>query len=154
MTNSDIVKTAFAAFEAGDFQEYANYFSEDFVWVGSFPKPLNKRNALRLVSALKEGIPDLQLNLVLRGEEGANRIRGTIAPTGTHSKMLALPGVTPLPPTGRSIAAMRELVEFTLENGKITRIEDSETEGGELLRILESLGMDLYSIPFEAIFPE
>jgi hypothetical protein len=153
MSNSEIVKAAYAALEAGDIQTYADFFSDDFLWVGSFPKPLNKKNSLTLIAALRGGLPDLLLNLYVVAEVGENTVRGTIAPTATHTAPLVLPGVTPLPPTGRSIAATRQLIEFTLVNGKITRIEDGEAEGGELLKILESLGLELYDVPFEAIFP-
>jgi hypothetical protein len=148
MSNSEIVKALRVMFDTGDLQHWAEYFSDDFLWVGSFPKPLNKKNTLLLLSALKAGIPDLSLNFHFVAEVGENIVRGTIEPTGTHTAPIVLPGVAPLPPTGKSFAATRQLIEYTVVNENITRFEISEAEGGELFTILGFLGLDLENVLF------
>jgi hypothetical protein len=61
MPNAEIVKAACAAFDAGNLQCYADFFSDDFQWVGSFPKPLNKKNGSSLFQV---GKPRLSLSTI------------------------------------------------------------------------------------------
>jgi hypothetical protein len=154
MSNSEIIKAARAVFDAGDLQRYADFLAEDFQWVGSFPKPLNKKSTLVLLTALKTGIPDLSLNFCFVAEMSENTVRGTIAPSGTHTAPLVLPGVAPLSPTGKSFAATRQLIEYTFVNGKISRFEIGESEGGELFKMLEYLGLELGNVSFAEMFPD
>ncbi len=154
MSNADIIKAARAAFDAEDFKRYADFLSEDFLWVGSFPKPLNKKNTIKWITAIKAGVPDFSLNFRFVSEVGENIVRGTIEPSGTHTATLALPGITPLPPTGKSFAATLQLIEYTIRDGKISRFEIGEAEGGELFKMLGFLGLELESMSFEDLFPE
>ena len=132
-----------AALESEDPRGAAPYFSEDFVWQGNFPRPLDKPRYLQLMIALKKGFPDYTLNVKCCRESENEICRATMEPVGTHSGTFAIPGLPPIKATGMVVALPRQAMEFTLRGAQICRINLEHASGGGIMGLLESLGVDL-----------
>jgi len=122
LTKCEFVRAAMAALESDDPQCAAPYFTEDFVWQGNFPRPLDKQRCLQLMIALQKGFPDYTLNVKCCQETEAGICRATMEPVGTHSGTFAVPGLPPFKPTGISVALPRQAMEFTLRRSPISKI--------------------------------
>ncbi len=99
MTNSELINAAIKALESEDPRSAEIYFSDKFVWKGTFLKLLDRRQFLGMMVALKGGFPDYTLNLKIVAETEEQFVDATMDPVGTHSGILAFPGMTPVQAT-------------------------------------------------------
>jgi hypothetical protein len=143
MTNTDIIRIAFAALESNDPHSAEEYFADDFTWKGTFPKPLNKSKFMGMATALKRAMPDYTLNVRIERELDKERFLGTIDPLGTHTGLFVLPGITPIQPTGNCVALPRHPIEILMSKGKITEISVEDVSQGGMAGLLSFLGIDI-----------
>jgi predicted ester cyclase len=142
MTGIEIVKAALAALEAGDFNKASGMLADDMVFAGPVPEPVGKREFIGIQTAMHAGIPDWKFNAADFKENG-NQVTVVLQITGTQTKELQLPmpGMAPIPPTGKHIALPKEPGTFTIKDGKITRLEASSVPGGGVMGVLAQLGV-------------
>jgi hypothetical protein len=149
MKNSELVKKAMAQLESDDPARAAGYFSSDFQFHGSMPKPLDFHQMSDLIMAILRAFPDWRMQFTLLSEEG-DVVRGMVEPRGTHTgKELRLPGIAPVPATGVSVILARSPVEFVIHDGEISQMRMEMASGAGIPGILEQLGLEV-----EATLPQ
>ena len=104
MSGIDIVKSALAAAEAGDFAKVSGMVTDDMQFAGPVPNPVGKKEFIGIQSAMVAGIPDWKFNAADFKEEG-DQVKATLQITGTQSKELRppIPGVQPIPASGKHL---------------------------------------------------
>ena len=144
MGNIDIVKSVLAAFESGDAKKAQSLLSDDMVFAGPVPEPVNGREFVDLQSALVAAIPDWKFNAGEYKEQG-DKVLVKVHISGTHSKPLTLPpmGIQSLPATGKHVQLPYENLTITVKNGKATRIDGEHVEGGGVPGLLAQLGVKI-----------
>jgi predicted ester cyclase len=144
MSAKDIAMAGVRAFEAHDFTKAAGLLSEDLVFTGPTPQPLGKREYVGVQTALINALPDWKFNAQDFKEEG-DRVTVPIRISGTHTGALNLPmpGIPPLPPTGKHVQLPEEHVVFTVKDNKISRIETDQVPGAGVPGLLSQLGVHL-----------
>jgi predicted ester cyclase len=130
--------------ENAQWNELENLLSDDFVFEGPVPEPLNKERFMEMHRPLVVGFPDLKYNLKDLKADG-DRVVGTLAITGTHTGPLDLSPVhgPMLEPTNKAVALARD--EFTVwyDGDKIKKIYSIPSEGGGMDALLDQIGAPL-----------
>ncbi|MFN2119338.1 MAG: nuclear transport factor 2 family protein [Anaerolineales bacterium] len=142
MSGIDIVKAALAAAEAGDYAKVSGMLTDDMKFAGPVPNPVGKNEFIGIQSAMVAGIPDWKFNASDLKEEG-DKVTGALQISGTQSKelKLPLPGMQPIPATGKHVSLPKEPVTFTIRDGKIARLESAVVPGGGVMGVLAQLGV-------------
>ncbi|HLY32749.1 MAG TPA: hypothetical protein VKQ36_17125, partial [Ktedonobacterales bacterium] len=92
--------------------------------------------------ALLTAIPDWNLNAHDFREEG-DKVYVTDGITGTHTGVLAaVPGVPPVPPTGKSIHLTPSAEVYTIRGNQVSRLEITSPAGG-VVEIYAQVGAPL-----------
>jgi predicted ester cyclase len=98
---------------------------------GVLPQPLPALEALKMISGLTAGIPDLKYDIkevTVHGNEATVKAQWS----GTHSGSLNLPmpGMSALPPTGKKVS-VKDTYILTVRGDKVAHIRvDSPADGG------------------------
>ena len=142
-TRVDTVKNFVGALESNSLDEAQGFLSDDFIFSGWTPRPLDKKGFLSLITGLKEGIPGLIFNLhnVAERDEG---VTGTMQVTGYQTDSFLIPamGTPVIPQTANSISLPAEDVTFIVNKGKITSMNIRSVEGGGINGLFNQLGFD------------
>lgn len=147
MSAIDTVQAAQAAFESDDHTTLASLLTEDFMFSGPVPRPLGKAEFLGLARALKAALPDWAFHARDFHSDG-DQVTFTVQITGTHSGILAvIPGVPPVPPTGKSIQLPAEQLMMTVRGNQISRYVVELTPGGGVPGIYAQVGAPLPPAP-------
>lgn len=144
MSAMDVVKSGFAAIEAGDFNKLDSLVADDFVFAGPVPQPVGKREFLGLQSALLKAMPDWKFNARDMSENG-DQVTMLLQVTGTQTGELQLPmpGMPPIPSTGKRVELPYEESAFTVKNGKLSRLDVKSSPMGGVMGILSQLGVPM-----------
>src|SRR5205085_12087068 len=102
MNKTETVKAFSSALESKDFEKAASYLSDDFTLSGPTPQPVGKNEFIGIQSAFMRAIPDWSFNHHDLQEQG-DKVTSAVQITGTHTKELVVPGMPPLPATGKKI---------------------------------------------------
>jgi len=147
MTRLETVHAFADAVEAQDFDKAASYLSDDFVFTGPVPQPVGKNEFIAIQSAFARAIPDWSFNSHDEVEEG-NKVSVAVQITGTHTQELVLPmpGMPPIPPTGKRISLPEEHVEYTFSGDKIASLTSDNVPGGGVPGVLAQIGVPLPSM--------
>ena len=147
MTKLETVHAFADALEAQDFDKAASYLSDDFVFAGPVPQPVGKNEFIAIQSAFLRAMPDWSFNSHDEVEE-RDKVRVAVQITGTHTHELVLPmpGMPPIPPTGKRISLPVEHVEYTLSGNKITSLSSDNVPGGGVPGVLAQMGVPLPSM--------
>ena len=130
MNNTDIVKAGLKAWESNDVHTLSELVADDFSLSGPVPQPVGKHEFLALMQILHTAMPDFAFN-VSRFEERGETVIARSHITGTHTGILALPGMPPIAPTGKKVALPEEVQTYTLKNGKLhTLVTDARPDAG------------------------
>jgi predicted ester cyclase len=142
MNGIDIVKSALSAAEAGDFARVSGMLTDDMKFAGPVPNPVGKKEFIGIQSAMVAGIPDWKFNATDYKEAG-DKVMAMFQIAGTQTKelRLPLPGMQPLPATGKHVSLPKEPVTFTIKDGKISRLESAAVPGGGVMGVLAQLGV-------------
>jgi hypothetical protein len=105
---------------------------------------VGKPEFLAIQSAMQAGIPDWKVNASDFKENG-DKVSVVFQITGTQTAELKLPmpGMPPIPPTGKRVSLPKEPTTFTVKDGKVTRIESAGVPGGGVMGLLAQLGVPL-----------
>lgn len=140
MGNTDIVKTGLRAWEAGDAQTLAPLVADDFMLTGPVPQPLGKQDFLGLMHVLHNALPDFAFNISSFEEDGDTVVaRAHI--TGTHTGVLAMPGMPSLPPTGKKVSLPEEVQTYTLRDSKLQSLATDGRPDAGIPGLLAQLGV-------------
>jgi predicted ester cyclase len=125
------------AVNAQQWDRVAGYLTEDFVFSGITPQPVGKQGFIEGQKAWFAGVPDWHVTPENLREEGGT-VKADTRITGTHTGVLALPGMPPIPPTSKSFATADRAVA-TLRGDQIASLTIEPGSPG----ILEQLGIQL-----------
>ncbi len=150
MNGADIIKQFMIALESQEFTQASDYLADDFTFTSNLPRPLNKRQFIMLMKELKEGMPNLSLNMrdihetsnQLKQEQNAEC---TVQLTGTQSNIMELVPLSlpPISETNRLVRLPAEQWHFTFENDKVATIVAPPVPGGGIPGLLAQLGVDI-----------
>lgn len=152
MTSATEIVTAFmTALEAKDFDRAASYLSDDFIFIGSTPQPLNKDQFISTMSGLASGIPNLSYNfrdihdILGQQQWQEERVEATIQMRGTQTESFELQWLSlpPIPQMGKSISLPQEHWQFSVKGDKITMLTTDRVPGGGITGLLGQLGIDI-----------
>jgi len=149
MSAVDIVKDFMIALEAKEFDKAASYLSDEFVFSGWTPQPLDKDQFITVMRELKAGLPNLSYHFQavkdVHDLEQEDSVKAAIQMTGTQTDGFILPplGLPPIPQMARTVSLPEEQWNFTLQGGKIVRIMVHRVPGGGIQGLLQQLGIDV-----------
>lgn len=142
MSNLDSARKALQAFSSGDVATTTSLMADDYQFLGVTPQPLGKEEFLGFMHAMKTAFPDFTFEEITATESGATvTIKHHI--TGTHTGPLNLPGMPPIPATGKSIRLSEEGSVFTFRGEKISQYQAETTPDGGLPGMLKQLGVQM-----------
>ena len=141
MDRIETVKAFATTLEARDFEKAASYLSDDFVLSGPTPQPVSKQEFIAVQSAFQNAFPDWSFNSHNEVEHG-DTVTAAVNVTGTHTHELVvpMPGMPPIPPTGKKIALPEEHMTFTFKGEKIARLSSDNVPGGGVMGVLAQIG--------------
>lgn len=140
MSNTDIVKTGLRAWEQDEEQTLASLVAHDFVLSGPTPQPLGKPEFIGMMHAIHAAMPDFAFNISSFEEDGDTVVARSYI-TGTHTGTLALPGLPPLPATGKKVSLPEEVQTYTLKDGKLQKLTTDGRPDGGIPGMLAQLGV-------------
>jgi hypothetical protein len=118
MNNTEIVKTGMKAWESSDVPTMTELVADDFVLSGPTPQPLGK-------------------------QEHGDSVIAKAHITCTHTGVLALPGMPPIPATGKKVALPEEVQTYTVKNGKLTSLSTDARPDAGIPGMLAQLGFPI-----------
>lgn len=151
MSNTDIAKSLYAAWEARDLKKSASLLSDNFVLTGPAPVPLNKEAYLTFQSVHNDGFPVWSFNPRDFQEDG-DTVKCVCKITATHSgtydvSRLGIP-VPPIAATDISPIWPEEEMTFTIKGGKVVSLVVRQLgEGAGVMGTVKQLGIAFPSMP-------
>lgn len=142
MNKIETVDAFSAALESHDFDKAATYLSDDFTLSGPTPQPVGKNEFIGIQSAFMRAIPDWSFNSHDLQEQG-EKVTSAVQITGTHTKELVVPGMPPIPATGKKISLPEEHLEFTFKGDKIASLSSDNVPGGGVPGVLQQIGVQV-----------
>ncbi len=119
----------------------ASTVSDRLRFVGA-TRSLDRSQFLAFIAALYSGFPDWHYAYD-RVEEVDGRLAIKWRQGGTHTALLALPGIDAVPATGRSVIIPEHYFFYEVTDGLITVIHPDPIPGGAPRGILEQIGVVL-----------
>lgn len=142
MSNLDLARKALQAFESGDVATTTSLMADDYSFEGVVPQPLTKQDFLGFMQVMNTAAPDFKFNEMSASESGDTvTIKHHI--TGTQTGTLALPGMPPIPATGKKFTLSEETSVFTFRGGKIVKYVALHAPDGGLPGMLKQLGVSM-----------
>ncbi len=142
MSNLDLARKALQASEAGDVATLGGMVTDDFQFLGVTPMPLGKAEFIGFIQSLHTAFPDFKFNETTASESGDTAtIKHKI--TGTHTGAFSVPGMPPIPATGKKFQLPEETSVFTFAGGKATKYTAHPAPDGGLPGILKQLGVEM-----------
>jgi predicted ester cyclase len=143
MSNIEIVKRGMQAFAAGDVATLESLLTDDFIFSGPTPQPLHKAEFLGLCQANHTAFPDFDFH-ASDFQENGDIVTTSAAITGTHLGTLALiPGVPPVPATGKRIHLPEDHLTYTMRDGKLAKLDVVSPPGGSIPAAYAQVGAPL-----------
>jgi hypothetical protein len=142
MSNLDLARKALHASEQGDLATLGGMVSDDFQFLGVTPQTLGKQEFLGFIESLHTAFPDFKFNETGASESGNTAtIKHKI--TGTHTGTFNVPGMPPIPATGKSFTLPEETSVFTFAGEKATKYLAEPAPNGGLVGILSQIGVQM-----------
>ena len=142
MDPKETTQSLMNAIQKGDFVKAKSLLTDDFMFSGPVPEPVNGPAWLDMSKNLKAAFPDLDYQFKIEGVNG-NVVNISAQLKGTHKGDLDLTamGMGVIPATNKSFAASREHGKVTVQGDKIKSLANEPTEGAGLMAILGQLGV-------------
>jgi len=144
MNAQELVQDFYSSIEKKQSTHALSLLSEDFVFSGATPVPLNKHQYVSTMEALAAAMPDFSFGYKLVKVNGSD-VEATLELTGTQTAdlVLPIPGIPRVPATGKKVHLPKEKVELTTRNGLLTSFKVENTPNGGVTGILQQLGVAL-----------
>jgi predicted ester cyclase len=136
-----VFDTYIAGLKAHDVAQIATTVSEDLAFV-SATRTLTKPQFLSMITALYTGFPDWHYDhdapywqddlVVVKWRQ-----------SGTHHGVFAMPGLAPIPPTGRRVTIPEQLFFYRVRDDSIVMIRPEVIAGGAPRGILQQIGVEI-----------
>jgi SnoaL-like protein len=144
MTPIETVQAVLGAIEASDWQRARSLLADDFTLGGPTSQPIGPDAFLGIHRAFAAAMPDFSFNAGNFHEaNGTVTYQVRITGTQTHDLVLPVPGIAPIPATGKRVSLPAEPNRVTLRGDKVATAESSEVPGGGLAGLLAQLGVSL-----------
>src|SRR5437867_1480069 len=138
MKGSQVVRAVMNAWESHNIDELHSRLTEDCIFMGLVPQPINKEEFISIALAILAAMPDLALHATHFQEEG-DKVRVQSAITGRHIRELHLPGLAIVSSSGKKIALPIETHEYTIRGEMISALTIEPVEGGGVAGLLAQL---------------
>ena len=144
MDAKETVKTLIEAVQSGDYKRARSLLSDDFMFSGPVPEPINGEQWLGMSASMKAAFPDLDYHFQVEGVEG-EVVKTSSQLSGTHSGNFDLTamGMGVIPATGKSFSMVKDSAEGEVREGKVVAYRVQPTEGAGLIAILTQLGISV-----------
>lgn len=143
-SNADVVLRMLGAIEGGYIKEAGSLLSDDFMFSGPTPRPIDKQKFLELHQALINAIVDWSYNISdVQEKDGVVRLAVRITGTNTGDINIPLVGLMHVKATGKRISLPQERMTFAVRDGRITRLDAEQVPNGGLSGILGQLGLEI-----------
>ena len=141
MEHIQIVKAAYSAIEAGDFDTVEGLLHENYQLTGPVSQSMGKEDVLKLLKALKAALPDFAFSLSDL-KETDEQVSGIQHVTGTHSHTLDLSfmGVPTQTATGKKVKLPDEPFKVEFMGNQISKLHFEPVEGGGVPGLLTQIG--------------
>jgi predicted ester cyclase len=136
-----VLRTYIGGLKAHDVDTIARTVSDDLAFVTP-ARTLDKDQFLQMLRALYAGFPDWHYDhdepewredvVAVRWRQG-----------GTHTGTFALPGLPPVPPTGKIVQIPEHHFFYRVRGDQIVEIRPEPVPGGAPRGILEQIGVEL-----------
>ncbi len=142
MNKREIVQALLDSIQKGNFESAKTMLTEDFVFSGPVPEPINAEAWLGMSLSMKTAFPDLDYHFKMIGADG-DVVQSTAQLSGTHSGVLDLTGMNMgmIPATNNAFSAKTSKTKVTVKDGKIASWVTEPTNGAGLKAILGQLGV-------------
>jgi hypothetical protein len=107
---------------------------------GILPEPVPAMEAINIINAMKNAMPDLQFDIqevMVNGNQARVKARWG----GTQTGPLSLPGMPSVPPSGKQVSVMDDFI-VTVEGDKVSRMEVESPPDGGVPALLGQLGVN------------
>ena len=142
MSNLDLARKALHLSETGDTAGLSSLVTDDFQFLGVTPQPLGKAEFMGFIESLHTAFPDFKFNETSTSESGDTAtIKHKI--TGTHTGTFNIPGMPPIPATGKKFVLPEEVSVFTFSGGKAMKYLAEPVPDGGLTSILRQIGVEM-----------
>ncbi len=138
MTPTEIFRNYSEALDRGDTKALAALVHEDFQLEGAGLDGIGKAQFVAAMKAQIDAFPDYSENPTDLRESG-DRVAFVAHVTGTQRGALILPGMKPIPPTGKSIHLPPEPAWVRVRDDKLIRYHVTAVPGGGIEGILSQL---------------
>ena len=147
MNKKETTRAIYKALESGNPESVGKYASDDFVFSGPIPEPINFEKWVGLQKQVRTAFPDWSFNLS-DVQETENGTRTTLQITGTHTGDLDLSalGLPVVKATGKSVKLPVEHVDITFKGDKVSKFHGDVPAGGGLPGIFKQLGVEMPKI--------
>jgi predicted ester cyclase len=144
MDAKETVQTLMEAVQSGDYQIAKSLLSDDFMFSGPVPEPINGEAWLGMSASMKAAFPDLDYHFKVEGVDG-NVVKTSTQLSGTHSGDFDLTamGMGIIPATGKSFSMPSDSGDGEVRDGKVVAYRIQPTEGAGLIAILTQLGIPI-----------
>ena len=108
---------------------------------GVLPKPMPAMEAFQMVSGLNAGFPDLKFDVqqvTVNGDKAT--VNARVSGTNTGSLSLPMPGMSPIPPTGKKVSVPDAYI-VTVKGDKVSHMEVASPADGGIPAMLAQLGI-------------
>lgn len=136
-----VVRTYFQALEEHDVGKVAGLLSDDFAFVTPV-EPMDRDDFLSFMQGLLAGFPDYRFNHSDARVEG-KVVAVKLRMTGTHTRTLDLPGLKPVPATGKRVVLPEQRFAYAVRDGRITTITPEPMPHAGIIGLLEQIGVRL-----------
>lgn len=142
MRPEEVVKKSLTDIEKGTID--ASIYTEDMIFSGPVPQPMNRDEYVSLLKSIVAGVPDWNFHAkdyVVRGDT----VGVAVKITGTQTRILPslIPGMQPLPATNRSFMLPEEHLTIKVRGGRIAECRSDVVAGGGVSGMLAQLGVQL-----------
>ena len=125
-----------------DIRKIGNTMADELKFI-SATRILDKEPALKMLTALYTGFPDWNYKYKEVEDRGQGNYAIKWDQGGTHTGTWSMPGMDPIPPTGRTVRIPEHYFYYRVANGKLTIIFPEPFVGGAPRGILEQIGVEL-----------
>ena len=108
---------------------------------GVLPKPMPAMEAFQMVSGLNAGFPDLKFDVqqvTVNGDKAT--VNARVSGTNTGSLSLPMPGMSPIPPTGKKVSVPDAYI-VTVKGDKVSHMQVASPADGGIPAMLAQLGI-------------
>lgn len=137
----EVVSSFLSNIEKKEFKKANDLLTEDLTYKSSVTEPLDKDEFMKLNKSLLKGLSDFKYNATnLREENG--KVKVNIQITAKHTGVVALTVIN-LPSvktTHKEISVPAEILEISVTEGKIKKIQSLTPENGGIIGLLIQIG--------------